>query len=176
MAQNKESGTTLVELIITIIVATIAAGLILSAYTIVVQVWHNYNRKVEASGSTWVAYLKIEHLISQSYAMRKTSLNQWVLYKDNLDSCVLKYNNRSLSSNDLSLSVLSDIDSFHLDIVDTSGVLPVWECGVVYSQGRKRSSMVWRTICRKNYSGTEIPQPVRNTPVQTALYWDGKGK
>jgi type II secretory pathway pseudopilin PulG len=177
MKKSKDSGATLVELIITIIVATIAAGLILSAYTIVMRVWHDYNRKVEASGSTWAAYLKIEHLISQSYSMQKTNSNQWVLYKSNSDSCILRYGDRSLVSSDSTLTGISEIDSFHLDIVDTcGGISPVWECGIFYSQGRKSSAMVWRTICRGNYSGTDIPLPFQNMPVQTSLYWDGKGK
>jgi type II secretory pathway pseudopilin PulG len=175
MTKNKESGVTLVELIVAIIVATLITGLILSAYTIVVQVWHNYTRKVEASGYAWVAYSKIERLISKAYSMKKTSPNQWMLYNENSDSCVLKYNDRSLFSSD-SPTGISEIDSFHLDIVDVSGLFPVWECGIVYSQGRKRSAMVWRTICRGNYSGTDIPQPYRNMPVQTSLYWDEKGK
>jgi hypothetical protein len=175
MVKRSDSGTTLVELIITIVIATIAAGLILSAYTLVIQVWHGYNRKVEASGSVWVAYKEIEHLISNAYSMKKPGPNQWVFYKDNLDSCVLKFNERSLFSTDSSLHVLSDIDSFHLDNVDTNGLFPVLECGLVYSQGRKRSAMVWRTLCRGNYSGTDIPLPLQNMPVQTSLFWDRKG-
>jgi hypothetical protein len=176
MDKSNESGVTLLELIVAMIVATIAAGLILSAYTIVVQVWHNYNRNVEASGSTWTAYTKIEHLISQAYSMRKTGINQWMVYKENQDSCLMKYNEKSLFSSDSSVLAVSGIDSFDLNIIDASGFSPVWECGLVYSQGKKRSIMVWRTICRGNYSGTDLPQPFMIMPEQMPLYWEGKGK
>jgi hypothetical protein len=174
--KGKNSGATLLELIVTIVVAVLAAGLIFSGYIIVLRIWHNHSHRIEASGGAWVTYLKVERQISGSYYLRKATRNKWVLYKDRTDSCELTYDNRSLFSSDSFLRNHADIDTFHLDLVDTSGIFPVWECGFVYSQGLMSSGMSWRTVCRGKYIDPELPAPLKAPPVQADLYWENKGK
>jgi Tfp pilus assembly protein PilE len=174
--KKTNSGATLLELIVTIVVAALAAGLILNGYIIVVKLWNNYTHKIEASGGAWVAYLKIEHMMAKSYHLKKVTEKKWVFYKDTMDSCELTFENKSLFSSDSSLRFKGEIDTFYLERIDTSGIFPVWECGLDYSQGKKKSGMSWRTVCRGNYGDTELPSSFKTTPVQAALFWENKGK
>ncbi len=173
---KRDAGATLVELIVTIVVATLIAGLILSSYVIVVRLWHGYNYKMEASGGAWVTYLRLERLMSQSYFLRKAAPNKWVFYKGKVDSCELIYRGKTLLSSDSTFKTGVEIDSFHLEMTDTTGLKPVWECGFVYFEWGKRSALSWRTLCKGAYVGGDIPVPMISTPVESDLYWDNAGK
>jgi Tfp pilus assembly protein PilE len=176
LAKNKNTGVTLLELLVTIFIAVAAVGIIFNGYTLIVRLWNNYTHKVEASAGAWATYLKIHRMMSEARGIKKTTEAQWVFYKSGRDSCELSYRNNSLVSSDSVLLFKNVIDSFSLDCADTGGLYPIWQCGFVFSYGRRLSGMNWRTAVGGNELDTVLPTPMKLVSWQGGLYWDEKNK
>lgn len=172
MIRSDEAGITLIELIIAMAVASITMGLLFFGYTSVGKLWNEYFRRVEASDGAWIAYCAIERAMAESYGAKRTNINQWLFYCNHEDSLELVFENRTLSFYNSTMMPVSDIDSFQLDIIDTCGTYPVWECSFVRSQKRKQAGMTWRTLCRSNYISDTIPLSFMPAIPHFGLYWD----
>ncbi len=174
MIRNDEAGLTLIELIIAMAVASITAGILFVGYTTVGKLWNEYFRRIEASDGAWKIYLTIERTMTESYSVKKKNMNRWLFYRNRHDSLELIFENRTLYFIDSIKNSVSDVDSFHLDVNDTSGIYPVWECSFIHSRKKKKSGMAWRTLCRENYISDTIPLSFMPTFVHFGLYWDEK--
>ncbi len=173
---SRQAGVTLVELLVTMVVGAIAVAIILNGYTIIVHLWNNYSHKVEASDGAWVVYLKVNKKMSEARGIKKTADSCWVFYKTGRDSSVLTRKGHSLVSSDSVISCKNTIDSFSLVCVDTSGLYPVWECRLVYSNERKSSGMDWVTPVGGNELDTTLPTAMKPVSAGSGLYWDDKSK
>lgn len=192
MNLNSESGVTLIELIITTVIASMTMVFIFSAYLLIVKIWNEYHCITDASESAWVLYNVIEQTMAESYEVKKIEKNRWLFYKDRQDSTTLIHENGSLVFVDSKEKIYHDVDLFNLEIENASGEYPIWKCQLGSSHGKKRAEMSWSTFCRVDQRDTSfhterLPQTKysqqqslvfkkENSPltVYSSLFWDKK--
>jgi prepilin-type N-terminal cleavage/methylation domain-containing protein len=178
----KESGVTLVELIITMVIASMAMGFLFSVYTLIVKIWNEYSCKTDVYESAWVIYNTIEQNMNESYDIKKTDSSQWHFYKNRNDSTVITHANGSLILTGSKKRVFHCVDSFYFEIENLDGEFPVWKCLFIHSLKKKQARISWRTFCRAecryNSFFDEMKARINNsTPiVNNNLYWDIKNQ
>lgn len=174
------AGVTLFELIITMVIASMAMVFLFSAYILIVKIWNEYACKTDVFENAWVLYNTIEQTMIESYDIKKTGLNQWHFYKNRMDSTVFTHVNGSLVLTGPKERVFHYVDSFYLEIENIDGEFPVWKCLFVHTLKKKRIEMSWRTLCRAENQYNSFPDEMKTrtiiqTPiVNTNLFWDKK--
>jgi hypothetical protein len=170
--KNNSSGFTVLELVITILIAAIAAEVIFSGSLLVIKLWKNYRQNVEASGGAWTVYRSIEQSMMKSCSVKRKSPDQWVFLNGPDDSFELAFTDKFLRFRDSSERIVARLDSFYLEMDDTSGLYPIWMCRFALSREGGKSAMAWRTLCRGSSCGFTIPLPCRSLKVPSFLYWE----
>lgn len=156
MILKDKIGYTLPEMLVTIFVSTIAVGLILGTYSIVIRVWNRYNFKMEAMDNAWLCYGKVDKMFSKIDRMEQVSDNNWIAYKNVVKAYELVYQDKILALKDSTVKWRTNIDSFSLEKADENG--SIWHCSITCRKGKEKAGIAWRAICNRLWDDALLPE------------------
>lgn len=157
------AGYTLVELLTTIVVAAIAAGLIYAVYSSSVRTWAGYRRRLENVRTVYRLYLRIDREITHSVKGGKSPEDSDIrLQGDSL------FIGEELVSKDMS------VQSFGMRKDDAGSFRPVMSCSLRVWSDEHTTALKWRAVCTRpaEEDGRHIPPPVGREQPEEGLYWE----
>jgi hypothetical protein len=166
-------GITLLELLITTVIASIAAGVIFLGYQSSVSVWHRFDVGASFVSSSWLVQKKIDKALKQTCSVKQTGTDKWLLVQAGTDTVELSASGKTLQLRGQPLFSQGSIAHFGLSGI--SGLRrPAFACTLICLQENRTMSWQWTTIGIMNGDSDDIPRQSVEPSVSGTYYWDSR--
>lgn len=173
MNRSCSGGHTFVELMVTMVVASLAVAFIGAAYVFCIRGWAGSRDTREAIEQARVLHARVDAMLSGASGLVQEGLGRWLVLEADGDTARLMWRGDSLLVDHASIHMAGRVPVFELKGLPGYAGARAWACGFTYvSHSGKQCSLAWRGVCAVGRAGGRtIPRPADSFQPR-GLHWD----
>ncbi len=169
-------GYTIVEVLTTVVIASVILISMYGGYLAIVRMWHRYNHQRTVNASVWLLYNKVNVLFRDNMHVIPVETDKWLFINNENDSSVIEIRNEKLFINSNELKLETPVEDFKIVEIERPVKHTVWETGYNCIYRKASSALKWQSVCMGGSIPESLPKSFKTMPAKSDLYWETEGK